>query len=294
MVERTLRGTDFFRDGRRIFVNRIEESFQSWYHAHDFIEITYVSEGKGYHHIGEQVVPVSKGELFVLPIGVPHVFRPYSASPGQKLVVYNCLFPEAAIEQLGEHIEDIDLRSLLRPKQEPYETVNSVIDRELALEPLFQSMFNEYTARRPGSSAVLFALLLQLLVQLSRKAIRPPESADFEESDPIGQAVEYVSRHAEEELTVRSMAERCRMSERHFFRLFKQRTGQPFHEYVQHARIRTSCELLQCTRHKISAVAETVGYRDTQSFCRVFKRIVGITPGAYRKQRKQVLQTNRT
>ncbi|WP_409346331.1 helix-turn-helix domain-containing protein [Paenibacillus sp. MBLB4367] len=279
----TLRGKDFFHDGRRIYVNRIEEGFQSGYHAHDFIEITYVSEGKGYHHIGDRVFPVSKGELFVLPIGMPHVFRPFSANPGQRLVVYNCLFPESTLELVVGHIPDIDLGTVLRLKPELRVPVHGIEDRKLTLEPLFQTMFSEYSSKRPGSSAVIYALLLQLLVHMSRRTMLP-ESSAFDGEDPIDHAVEYVRRHAAEELTVRMMAERCRMSERHFFRLFKQRTGQPFHDFVQHARIRTGCELLQCTRHKISAVSEAVGYRDTQSFCRVFKRIVGMTPGEYRKR----------
>lgn len=282
--QQVMKGSDFFRSELAIYVNRAEESFESSFHAHDFIEITYVSEGSGYHHIGDQVQAVCKGDLFVLPVGVPHVFRPASAHPNQRLVVYNIIFTESLFEHLRDQVMvDLDVSSLLKLRPGDNDHGYWIRDRELACEPLFLAMHEEYSTQRSGRIAVLYGHLIQLLVLLHRKTTQP-NTRTFETDDPIGDAIEFIRSHANEGLTLRSMADMGRMSERHFFRLFKQRTGQTFHEFVQHARVRTACELLQCTAHKISLISETVGYSDMESFYRVFKRIVGMTPGEYRKR----------
>lgn len=286
MVTRQLlmKGSDFFRNGMPIYVNRAEESFESSFHAHDFIEITYVSEGRGYHHIGDQVQTVCKGDLFVLPVGVPHVFRPASTHRDQRLVVYNCVFTESLFDHLREQVMvDLDLSALLKLQPGRNDYGYWISDRQLSCEPYFLAMHEEYSTNRGGKIAVLYGLLIQLLVVLHRKTVQSGEQ-DFQVEDPLRDAIEFIRSHASEALTIRGVADLCRMSERHFFRLFKRRTGQTFHEFVQHARVRTACELLQCTSQKIGYIAESVGYSDTESFYRVFKRIVGTTPGDFRRR----------
>lgn len=280
--QNVLLGHKMFGSGS-IFINRIEEGFENGFHTHDFIEITYVSEGRGYHHIGDTVQPVSKGDMFVLPIGVPHVFRPATPERDHRLVVYNCIFTESLFEHLRDHVlVDLDLSELLKLVPGRNDNGYWIRDRDLACEPYFIAMHEEYHANRGGKLAALYGLLIQLLVVVHRKSMLPHEPA-FRAGDPLSDAIEFVRSHAGEAITVREVADLCRMSERHFFRLFKQRTGQTFHEFVQHARIRTACELLQCTTQKVGAISETVGYADLESFYRVFKRIVGTTPGEYRK-----------
>jgi AraC family L-rhamnose operon transcriptional activator RhaR len=266
---------------RSLYVNRVAETFELEYHAHDFYEIAYISAGRGYHHWGGRVVPVGRGDVFVLPIGTPHVFRPHSAADKEKLIVSNCIFSENLMRDAAARIDDMDLAEWFEREG------GSARDSRFALEPIFQRMNEEQNGRGPGSAGMLYALFLQLLVGLVR-LLRPSDAQVAaparNEGDRIGEAIEYIARHAADDLSIRSLASRCGMSERHFFRLFKARTGMPFLEYVQRARMRMSCELLLATRHKIGTIAEMAGYRDAQSFYQTFKKIVGVTPGEYRKR----------
>jgi len=280
----TLRGEHFFEDGMPIYVNRAEETFEMDYHAHDFIEITYVSIGTGFHHLGGRVQAVSKGDLFLLPIGTPHVFRPVSASRTRGLTVYNCIFPDTTLRAAAAAAPDMQLLRILGLDDGQRGEAISLHDGGYALEPIFETMFEEYARRQKGASAVLFGLLVRLLVLLARKISGPEEQAFIGTSDAIAHAADYIRRHPADQLTISHMAGLCRMSERHFFRLFKQRTGHTFHEFVQHARIQAGCDLLLGTKAKIAAIAETVGYKDIPSFNRVFRRITGMTPGAYRRR----------
>lgn len=288
----TLYSARLFRQGMQIFANRAPETFELNYHAHDFIEITYVAEGKGFHHFEDKVLAVSRGDLFVLPVGVSHVFRPASADRQSRLVVYNCTFTEHALEEIANRVGDFDLIAALQLGHGRRSGGYGLADRELTLEPLFERLNDEHHLARPGSAAMLEALLLQLLIQLARKRQPPGGRSDKRElsppafnasADPLDEVIDYIRRHPADTLTVRRMAALCRLSERHFLRLFQRRTDQSFHAFVQHARVRRACELLLGTQQTLDAVAAAVGYKDLPSFHRVFKRLVGLTPGQYRK-----------
>jgi AraC family L-rhamnose operon transcriptional activator RhaR len=276
-------GSTMFQDQLEIYVNRFQENFHSDFHSHDFIEITYVAEGTGFHHIGEHVFPVRKGDLFILPLGTTHVFRPVSPSKHQKLIVYNCIFTESMLYKANEDAAGIDLLQCFQSPTDMNASLCHFDGPNQRMESLFQQMLDEHTVRKPGYAALLYSLLLQLLIYLARQ-FSEPDQAKLHPQDSMEHILQYIRNHVDEPLTIRSMAELCRISERHFFRLFKQRTGQPFQDFVQHTRVQASCELLLRTNLTIAPIAEAVGYKDLQSFHQVFKRIVGMTPGQYRKQ----------
>lgn len=85
-------------------------------------------------------------------------------------------------------------------------------------------------------------------------------------------------------ITVPAMAREARMEERTFLRHFKAATGMKPTEYVQHLRIGKARELLQFTKRPIDQVAWAVGYGDATAFRRLFHRLVGLSPGDYRRR----------
>jgi len=279
----TLKGSELFQEGLRIYVNRAEERFDLVQHEHDFIELTYVAEGSGYHYLGDRMLPASRGDLFALPVGSSHVFRPYSLEKNRRLVVYNVVFEEELMDEIAREAPELELDKLWRSLVAGSAREGAVRDSLLRLEPLFERMHEEHAAARPGRGALLHSMLTQLIIEWARmlRAAALPEERPS--SDLIGEAVAFVRERAAEPLTLRSVADNFRLSERHFQRLFKRHTGQTFHEFLQRQRIHAACELLRSTRHKLDTIAGMVGYRDLQSFARVFKRIEGCSPGRYRK-----------
>ena len=65
--------------------------------------------------------------------------------------------------------------------------------------------------------------------------------------------------------------------------LIKDGTGTSFTRIVNQKRTARAQELLLGTNLQISAIAAEVGFQSAISFHRVFKQIVGMTPGDYRK-----------
>ncbi len=73
-------------------------------HTHDFIEIVYVYDGKGYHIYNNVTYPVSKGELYIINSRTPHCFYPTDKSNSEHLVVYNLCFLPEFISSINIHL----------------------------------------------------------------------------------------------------------------------------------------------------------------------------------------------
>ena len=83
---------------------------------------------------------------------------------------------------------------------------------------------------------------------------------------------------------VADMAREAGLEERTFLRRFKAATGIKPTEYAQCVRVEKARELLQFTRRPVDQVAWSVGYEDAAAFRRVFGRLVGLSPGDYRRR----------
>jgi transcriptional regulator GlxA family with amidase domain len=83
---------------------------------------------------------------------------------------------------------------------------------------------------------------------------------------------------------VKEMAEHSGLTTRTFKRRFKTATGYTPIEYVQILRVEESKQMLEATSESIEQIAAQVGYEDSTSFRRLFKRMTGTTPGRYRQR----------
>lgn len=87
-----------------------------------------------------------------------------------------------------------------------------------------------------------------------------------------------------EKVTLTEMAMKAGLGERTFLRRFQKATGLTPIEYVQHLRVGKARELLESSDLSIEELAWHVGYEDTGAFRRVFQRILGLSPGEYRRR----------
>lgn len=284
--KQTLKGERFFPHNLMLYVNRATEAFSLPQHEHEFIELAYVMEGRGFHYVENKVERISPGQLFVIPIGVSHVFRPASADVAKEpLIIYNCIFTDELIESFIPFVIDKPIITFMKELIEEGLRYYAVSDVDAAMEKLFLSLYREYSLQQSGSSTYLNSLFLQLIITMYRFKHNEIKALPSKQ-DRFVQVLLYIEQNYAMELTLSHLTEQFQWSERHFQRLFKQHTNQSFHSYLQSLRIRKSCEQLRNSQLKISRIAESVGYKDINSFIGLFKRMIGQTPSSYRQQFK--------
>lgn len=85
-----------------------------------------------------------------------------------------------------------------------------------------------------------------------------------------------------ERLSVARIAKSVNCSESYINHIFKKKSGMSVSSYINTVRVRHAKELLTSADEPVSAVAFAVGYSDANYFSDVFRKIVGMTPTAYR------------
>lgn len=100
----------------------------------------------------------------------------------------------------------------------------------------------------------------------------------------ILQCQTWLGDHYEHADAVREAARLSGLPKRTFDRRFRAATGYAPLAYVQSVRVEEAKQLLETGSAPIEEVARQVGYEDTASFRRLFRRQVGMTPGDYRRK----------
>ena len=77
------------------------------------------------------------------------------------------------------------------------------------------------------------------------------------------------------------------MSPYHFLRTFRQVVGLTPHQFLLRTRLQRAAVRLRASDEPVSAIAFEAGFNDLSTFNRRFRRVTGLTPSAYRAERRQ-------
>jgi AraC-like DNA-binding protein len=101
----------------------------------------------------------------------------------------------------------------------------------------------------------------------------------------IWKARNFIDEHSEEEVSLTKIAKLVNISPNHLSDKFKEVTGVNFVDYIARTRTAKASELLDNSNLRISEIAFAVGFQSLSQFNRVFKKLTGKSPSAYRDAR---------
>jgi AraC family transcriptional regulator len=99
-------------------------------------------------------------------------------------------------------------------------------------------------------------------------------------------AKEIIEANLGGDVSVAVLAQECRMSAAHFARAFRQSTGIAPHRWLVLRRVEVSKDLLRNSTRAIADIARDCGFSDQSHFTRVFTNVVGVSPGAWRRENR--------
>jgi AraC-like DNA-binding protein len=102
----------------------------------------------------------------------------------------------------------------------------------------------------------------------------------------VRRAKEILSAHLDGGIPLQEVARECHLSMSHFSRQFRRTTGLAPHKWLLTRRIEVAKEKLGDRRMSLSEVAAACGFADQSHLTRVFTRMVGASPGAWRRARE--------
>ncbi|MFD0268294.1 GlxA family transcriptional regulator [Streptomyces sp. NPDC127106] len=122
--------------------------------------------------------------------------------------------------------------------------------------------------RRPGNQAQFSA---QLAAQTARR-------------DPLRQVQHWITEHPAADLSVPALAERARLSPRHFARAFQAETGVTPGRYVERVRVEHARRMLEDSGDGVAQIARACGYATPEALRRAFVKTLGQPPAEYRRR----------
>ncbi len=126
--------------------------------------------------------------------------------------------------------------------------------------------------------------LLQAVHRLLDACMQDLHACPDSDNAQIAAACRYIHTHLRQNLTRENIAAQVYLHPAYLSRLFKHEMGVTLTDYIAKARIDEACRLLRAPSVKIGAVGAQVGYPQFPYFCRVFRRITGMSPQAYRQK----------
>ncbi len=126
-----------------------------------------------------------------------------------------------------------------------------------------------------------------MLIDVSQTGRIPylPLLAETQHGDAlVSRAQSWLSSRMARAVTITELAAAVLVSERTLVRRFGIAVGQTPLEYLQSVRLQAARTLLEAGDTSVQSIAHQVGYQDASSFTRLFRREIGISPGAYRRR----------
>ncbi|WP_428604690.1 GlxA family transcriptional regulator [Sedimenticola sp.] len=118
--------------------------------------------------------------------------------------------------------------------------------------------------------------------QQSQRPFTTNQGQKYHHDKAILSAQLWMESHLTEKISIDRLGERFGMTPRTFKRRFKQATGDTPLVYLQSLRVEAAKKMLENSRLSIESVTQCVGYEDSSSFMKLFKRKTGISPQNYR------------
>ena len=101
---------------------------------------------------------------------------------------------------------------------------------------------------------------------------------------PVLRVQHWLQATGARDVTVTAMAGHAGLEERTFLRRFHRATGLKPTEYCQHIRMAGARQMLELSTRTVAQIAWEVGYGDEAAFRKVFRKMVGLPPAAYRRR----------
>lgn len=243
-------------------------------HRHDFYFILLVSRGTGAHEIDFVAYPITDNTISLMRPGQVHQLELRADTEGYWLA-FNKEFEFLSMVKDNTLLRKATSRNFYNLNQKD---VN-------ALSSIFQIMLAEYRLKQAGFEHVIKASLEILLIHFLR----------YQQKD---QAVSLVNQYQQEKLQefldlletnistnkqAAAYADMVNLSPFQLNLITKSLLGRTISELIDDQILLEAKRYLLGTANQVSQVAFQLGYMDVSYFIRFFKKRMGVTPEAYRK-----------
>ncbi|MPY18945.1 helix-turn-helix transcriptional regulator [Paenibacillus glucanolyticus] len=245
-----------------------------WYEEADPEQGTWhlslVTYGKCVYWVNGDKLIMEKGELLLIPAGVPYYGKSIPTVTHTQIMVQ-------WTEALSTGLSVLERAEALKHKPGCYELIHERL-----------KVIHQQWHERPSYYVILIeALLTEVLIYISREldrgAITPEKHLHVERMKS------YIERHYREKITKEELGDAIAKTPNYAAVLFKSVTGQTISQYVHAQRMKRAAYLLTESQLTVQEIAEFLGYQDLSYFYRIYRRVTGSAPSDLLQERPRTV-----
>ena len=257
--------------------------FDCPWHFHDEYELILVQKSSGYRLVGDNLKPLSPGDLVLIGPNLPHIWQNDERGPGGATRVHAVLiqFEEKFLADWLRLPALVSVRQLFKRAALGLEVTGHT--RHHVAE-----MMTGMSKLRGLSRMAEFLRILDVLARSHE--CRQISSPGFTSVDnPFNQArmnlvFRFINEHLDQPLSLPQIAELVHLSAGAFSRFFRVHTGKTFPVFVNELRVGRACRLLVETELNVTQIALACGFTNLSNFNRQFLRLKRLTPRVFRQR----------
>ena len=261
------------------------------FHNHAEFEFHFIPRGKGKVILDDQSYSLSEGMFYLTGPGVMH-------------------YQEAdALEAMDELCLHVDIAENPGREADPWEAAEAdeciAKLRELPLIPAYDShkamnCFLEAYQVCDGKFTGYYTSIKHLVISILVKAVRAYDADSILTEAPVRDmlshryqyAIHYMEANSSASLTLENVAEKLNISPRQLQRVFKQMNPKSsFSKVLEDIRLEAVCRRLKEDSLPIERIAELEGFANATYLHAVFRKRLGMTPGAYRRSKTKIMKS---
>ncbi|EGJ27374.1 AraC family transcriptional regulator [Streptococcus porcinus] len=230
----------------------------------------YITEGEGTLYISEanKHYVLKAGQGFLIP---PHLISSYEADADNP---WSYMWIEFSGIKAYHYIQQAGL------DKGHYVFEQSKSPKESLVYNYLKELIDGHDKR---SSYIIAKTYLFIDALIEESQSQTVTSHDDIKEFYIREALNFIERNYENNISVETIANHCNLNRHYFSRLFKEKMNISPQTFLISYRLSKSCELLRHTNMSLQEIAEAVGYSNQFNFSTAFKRHYNLSPLHWRK-----------
>jgi len=197
---------------------------------------------------------------------------------------------ERAMLLLNTFLEQLGLssgRDMLRIHRRTSELLAMMsriaIERGLPQEAAFIILSDYYQI--DFSKETLETLCVRLEISIRRMLEAVGSDRSETRNNLIQRTIHYIQLNYAQPVSFKRLAHSLSVSPGHLSRVFREKTTYTLTQFLTYTRIEKSKQLLETTNLSLAEIAQQCGFSDQSYYTNIFRKVIGMTPGAFRKKR---------
>ena len=238
-------------------------------HSHSFYELHFPLKGSCNLMMQNSVpISVSRGQHLLINPSTNHKFTDFSEDFLRLSIAFDIQHNEHTLTENDSY------------------TIESSSQQ---ITDLLGKMLDEYTNKNLGYKNIVNFHIQTALIEFLRSSpdilVSENKKIDFSQKT-FNKALNFIRNNISLNITTEDVAKHINLSARQLNRIFSNNINMTIAEFIRNERILRVREHLKKTTLSLQEIASLTGFNDEYILCKTFKKITGITPGKYRANQK--------